>query len=44
MEETERVKFGKMLMSMVDYGPAKRATIGEVIASDWSVQYCRDVA
>lgn len=40
MGDTERRKFEKMLRSMVELDPSKRATIDEVIASEWFVDYC----
>lgn len=42
MDDLERDEFEKMLKSMVNLDPVRRATIGEVIASDWFVHYCRD--
>lgn len=44
MGDAERDEFEKMLKSMVDFDPVRRATIGEVIASAWFMHYCRDVA
>lgn len=40
MDDTEKGKLEKMLRSMVEFDPSKRATIDEVIASEWFVEYC----